>query len=169
VRDPIADAIGVLKLFKGAVLLGVAAAAFGFLDPTRHHALDGWLAALHPHARVLRIAIERLEHLGQHDLIVAGVLTLTYAALMSTEGVALLSQRHWAHAFTIFVTGSFIPLEIYELVQRPHGPRAAVLAVNVAIVVYLAVRLRQRQRRERAAVSGASARSYPSMRLHPRP
>jgi uncharacterized membrane protein (DUF2068 family) len=60
-----------------------------------------------------------------------------YAALMGTEGVALYLQRHWARWFTIIVTGSLIPLEVYEIVREVHPVRILVLLANVGIVVYL--------------------------------
>ena len=34
------------------------------------------------------------------------------------EGVSLLLRKRWAEYFTVIVTASFIPLEIYELVKK---------------------------------------------------
>ena len=57
--------------------------------------------------------------------------------VMGTEGVALYLRRHWARWFTIIVTGSLIPLEVYEIVREVHPVRILVLLANVGIVVYL--------------------------------
>ena len=41
------------------------------------------------------------------------------------------------------MTGSFVPLELYESARRPGALRIAVLLVNLAIVWYLARSLRR--------------------------
>ncbi len=41
---------------------------------------------------------------------------------------------------TVVVTASFIPLEVYELLRRPGPGKAFAVALNVAIVAYLARR-----------------------------
>jgi uncharacterized membrane protein (DUF2068 family) len=56
------------------------------------------------------------------------------------EGVGLLRGRRWAEWLTVFVTASFIPFEIWELTRRPGGGKVVALAMNAAIVVYLAWR-----------------------------
>ena len=60
-----------------------------------------------------------------------------YAALMSTEGIALALRKPWARWFTIIATSSLVPVEIYEIVREVHPVRAGVLVVNLAIVIYL--------------------------------
>ena len=57
-----------------------------------------------------------------------------YAALRPTEDVGLWFRRRWAEYFTVIVTGSFIPLEVHELVRRVTVTRVSVLSINVAIV-----------------------------------
>ncbi|HET7296266.1 MAG TPA: DUF2127 domain-containing protein, partial [Gemmatimonadales bacterium] len=69
--------------------------------------------------------------------------TFFYAALLLTEGTGLLLARRWAEYFTVIVTGSFIPLEVYELAKRITLTRLSVIGINVAIVWYLVVRLRR--------------------------
>jgi uncharacterized membrane protein (DUF2068 family) len=65
-------------------------------------------------------------------------------------------RRHWAEWLTVISTGSLIPLEFWELSQRPGLGKLSVTVVNVAIVAYLALRLR-RERREGAAERAAAA------------
>jgi uncharacterized membrane protein (DUF2068 family) len=66
-----------------------------------------------------------------------------YAALLLTEGVGLLFRARWAEYFTVVITASFVPLELYEIARHLTLARVTVLAVNVAIVWYLIVRLRR--------------------------
>ena len=69
-------------------------------------------------------------------------MTLAYAAVFATEGIGLWMRKRWAEWLTIIITGSLIPLEIWELSMRPTFGKASVFVVNVAIVWYLIVQLR---------------------------
>jgi uncharacterized membrane protein (DUF2068 family) len=84
---------------------------------------------------------------GRFHVIGAGM--LFYAALLLTEGIGLMYRKRWAEYLTIVATASFIPLELYELARRVSAPRLAVLLVNVAIVIYLFVRVRRERAEER--------------------
>ena len=48
----------------------------------------------------------------------------------------------------MIATSLLLPLEVYELVKKPTALKATGIAVNIAIVVYLAILLRRRLRRE---------------------
>jgi uncharacterized membrane protein (DUF2068 family) len=63
-----------------------------------------------------------------------------YAALMGTEGIGLYLRKPWARWFTVVVTSSLVPFEIYEIVRDVTPLRVMILLVNVAIVMYLYVR-----------------------------
>jgi uncharacterized membrane protein (DUF2068 family) len=61
-----------------------------------------------------------------------------YAGLLSAEAVGLTLRRAWARWFTIGVTASLLPIELYEIARRPGEPvRFITFVVNVAIVIYL--------------------------------
>lgn len=97
------------------------------------------IAHLHldPDNRFIARAMARILSLDDHKLRALRAGTLIYAALLLTEGIGLLLRRRWAEYFTVIVTGSFIPLEAYELARRPSGGRLALIGVNVAVVCYL--------------------------------
>ena len=69
--------------------------------------------------------------------------TFIYAALFLTEGTGLAFKKRWAEYFTIITTGSFLPLEIYELVRHATVAKGVALAVNIAVLVYLIWELRR--------------------------
>jgi uncharacterized membrane protein (DUF2068 family) len=62
-----------------------------------------------------------------------------------TEGVGLLLRKRWAEYFTIITTAGLIPLELYELAKHVTAAKIAILIINIAIVVYLVVRVRSEQ------------------------
>jgi uncharacterized membrane protein (DUF2068 family) len=69
--------------------------------------------------------------------------TFFYSALSLTEGTGLLLRKRWAAYLTIISTGAFLPLEVYEVIRVPNWQRIAVLILNVAVVIYLAVEVRR--------------------------
>jgi len=71
--------------------------------------------------------------------------TFVYAAVFLVEGTGLLLRKRWAEYLTTIVTASFVPFELYEMAHTPSVLKAAGIALNVAIVVYLIVRLRQKR------------------------
>jgi uncharacterized membrane protein (DUF2068 family) len=127
------------KLFKGLLLLAVGFGALRLL----HHDVAETLASLvyHLHLRPENRYVGRLLALitgvDPRRLRAISAGTFTYAALLLTEGIGLLLRQRWAEYFTAIVTGSFIPLELYELGQRWTVPRMVVVIVNAAIVWYL--------------------------------
>ena len=65
------------------------------------------------------------------------VASLCYAAVFLVEGIGLLKKRRAAEWLTVGVTASFIPIEIYEAVQRFSAGKIAALILNLAILIYL--------------------------------
>jgi uncharacterized membrane protein (DUF2068 family) len=59
------------------------------------------------------------------------------AVLSAVEGLALAAGRWWAPWLVIIATGSLLPWEIWELAHHPHWGRFVILAINVAVVIYL--------------------------------
>jgi uncharacterized membrane protein (DUF2068 family) len=87
--------------------------------------------------------IARVSSLRVHELIEIGVGSLLYAAVFAVEGIGLLLRKGWAEVMTVIITTSFIPLEIYELVEHPSWAKVLVIVVNVFVVAYLMRRLRR--------------------------
>lgn len=164
--------IAAFKLLKAALLVGVAAAAFGLLgDRVRADAvlrLTEWVAHLAAATEfrglrgalggVLERALMALLHwLGEATptrLEITGLVALAYAAVLGTEGVGLWMAKSWAELFSVAVTASLIPFEVWEVARGVTVLRVGVLVLNVAVVVYLARHVtRERGERARAAVT----------------
>jgi len=60
-----------------------------------------------------------------------------------TEGSGLLLGKRWAKYFSVIVTGSFIPLELWELVKQFNVNKTIVIGVNIIVVWYLILRLKR--------------------------
>jgi uncharacterized membrane protein (DUF2068 family) len=73
---------------------------------------------------------------------VVAIAAIAYALLEGTEGVGLAMRRRWAEYLTVIATGILIPYEAYEVVHHVTLFRVGALALNLAVVGYLAYRKR---------------------------
>lgn len=137
--------IAVFKLLKGLILLAVGIGALSLLHENVAAQVTHWIAVWHvdPKNHFIHALIRKLWRVDDTRLMEISAGTFFYAALMLTEGFGLALHKKWAEYFTIFATGSLIPLEIYDLVQEFSLEKIVVIAVNVAVVVYLAIGLRE--------------------------
>lgn len=140
--------IGLFKLMKGFLLLLVGVEMFHMLHKNIPDEVTRWIMAVQadPHSHYFHLLLSKLGMVDDHRLKEFGVGSLFYAALLLTEGIGLLCRKHWAEYFTVIVTGSLIPLEIYELLKRVRMLKIVILIVNVAIVIYLIARVRRERR-----------------------
>ena len=136
--------IALFKLLKGLLLVGVGFGALRLLHADVSALATSWADRLNidPQNRYIAAALSRLLSVDTRTLVAIGAGSFIYAALLLTEATGLWLRRRWAEYFTIIVTGSLIPLEIYEVAKRFTVTRLAVIALNVAIVCYLVRRLR---------------------------
>jgi uncharacterized membrane protein (DUF2068 family) len=65
-----------------------------------------------------------------------------YAALFLTEGIGLWLLKRWAEWFTVVITASLVPLEVYEMYHHPAIAKIRVLIINI-VVGYLLYRTRK--------------------------
>jgi len=139
--------IGVAKLVKGALLLVVGVGALNLLHKDAAAEVTRWLHRLYadPNGHFFHKILDKLSGLDTRKLLWGTLATFFYASLFLTEGIGLLLRKRWAEYFTVIITGSFIPLEVYELVKHFNGLKAAVTMANAAIVIYLVWRLRMKK------------------------
>ena len=135
------------KIAKGLLLLGVG---FGlvFLEWREEWFQDviAWVndELLLPHGNVILFLLQKIEAflLGTR-LKAIGMLALVYSAVLLTEGIGVWLEKRWAEWLMVIATASLIPLEAYHLWHKPSLVKLALIAVNVAIVIYLILVLRR--------------------------
>jgi len=138
--------IAVFKLVKAVTLVAVGVGALRLTHA--HDGVDSLIEfvgrfGFSPGARYLDHAVARLANLPAKDFKELGIGSFVYAALFLTEGVGLWLGRRWAEWFTALITGSLVPLEMFEIWRHPTVMKVVVLVLNVAIVVYLVERIRR--------------------------
>lgn len=144
-NDRILKLIALFRWAKAIVLLGAALGALRLLHPGAAGLLQQWARQLPQAAqnRFVLKTIATITHLPMHRIEWAVAGMFAYAALFTVEGFGLWLAKRWGEWLTIIATTSFIPFEVYELWRRATLIRGALLAVNVAIVGYLAWRIRR--------------------------
>jgi len=131
--------IGIVKAVKGALLLGAAAGTFSLLGKDLDTVVDRLVewAHLGPDSELVDWLYVQANALTDGKLKAIASVGVTYGLLLCTEGYGLLMRRKWAEQLVVVATLIPVPYEIYELVHRASLEKALVLAVNVAIVIYL--------------------------------
>ncbi|MGC1548787.1 MAG: DUF2127 domain-containing protein [Rhodanobacter sp.] len=131
--------IAVYEAIKSASLILVAIVAFHLDRQQNFEQLVHWLEHLSlADSNGLRWdLVELLVNLGPSKFIAIGLVALGYAAIFATEGIGLWMRKHWAEWFTVIATGSLVPLELYETVNRFTWLKLGALVANVIIVAYL--------------------------------
>lgn len=136
--------ISVMKFVKGVILVVVGIKLLTLLgrdvevwatDFVTRHGID--LANKYVHS-----ALEKLQGVGNTQLMQMSGVAFGYSALLFTEGVGLWLQKRWAEFLTAIATGLLIPLEIYEIYEKFTWVRVAILILNLFIVWYLVTRLK---------------------------
>jgi uncharacterized membrane protein (DUF2068 family) len=146
-RDPWLFLIGAFKLLKGA---GLLIAGFGLLKLLHKDVAAvalHWIEVLRvdPDNRFIHRALLRIFNVTPKQLKELSVGTFLYAAIFLIEGSGLLARRHWAEYMTLISTALFVPIEVYEIYRHVTLTRIGVLAINLAIVWYLAARVKRKR------------------------
>lgn len=142
--------IGVFRLIKGVLLIGIATGGIALLGSDINEKLSSLLHHIHsdPGNRYIQKFLTKIVGLSPRlPLILIG--SFVYGTVFLIEGTGLLMQKRWAEYLTVIVTGSFLPLEIYELIKKFSAIKTTVLILNAAIVVYLIIRLRHDRTKEK--------------------
>jgi uncharacterized membrane protein (DUF2068 family) len=95
---------------------------------------------------VLWEAIARALVAGAHHLTAVALALALDASLAAFEAFALVRGYRWAAWLVVVTTSVPLPWELVELARHPHAGRFALLALNLAVVAYLATRAQQHGR-----------------------
>jgi len=148
-KDGFLRLIAVFKLMKAVSLIAVGIGALHLLKSgdaadSLMHLVETF--GFNPGGRYVDELLGKIANLPAKDFKDIGIGSFVYAALFLTEGIGLLLAKPWAEWFTTMITASLLPLEVYEMVHHPTPVKAVVMVLNVAIVVYLVVRIRTERR-----------------------
>src|SRR5215467_8158095 len=123
--------IALFKLVKAVLLIIVAIGVLKLLHRDVAQVIAHWINLLQvdPDNRYIQNILRKLWFIDDRKLKEISAGTFCYAALFLIEGTGLFLRKRWAEYFTSVVT-------------------ALVIIINIAIVVYLIVRLRFKPNRK---------------------
>jgi len=138
-------AIAAFKLFKGALLLLVGFGLLELMHADIAAVFSLLLESLHINTdtRLVHALMLKVDALQPHSILIAGAISLGYAALLLAEGIGLWLELSWAAYLTVVSTSALVPFEVYEIIERVTLPRIILLAVNLVIVLYLVKQLKR--------------------------
>jgi uncharacterized membrane protein (DUF2068 family) len=132
-------AVALFEALKGTLVL---VAGFGLLSLVHRDLQD--LAErlvqhshLNPASHYPRVFIEAASRMSDSRLRTLAVLAFVYSVVRFVEAYGLWHMRAWAEWFAIISGCVYLPIELYELFDRPTHLRGLVLFANASIVAYL--------------------------------
>jgi uncharacterized membrane protein (DUF2068 family) len=146
-HDAFIKVIIVERIVKSTVLVVLA---IGLLVAGNKGWLDNWADYAENQLNldvgrgiIMQLLLRALVFVGGFNHVTLLALSaMAYAALEATEGVGLALRRRWAEYLTVIATGILIPYEAYEVIRHPTLFKVGALALNLAVVGYLAYRKR---------------------------
>jgi uncharacterized membrane protein (DUF2068 family) len=136
------------RFVRGVLLLALAYGVYKFngAQDSLERVFNDYLPTLKPLADKLGIDLQNTGPVkliqkaltADHstlELVATGV--LAYGALELLEGVGLWLMRRWGEYVAVVGTGVFVPLEVYELLERVTWLRLVAFAFNLFAVVYI--------------------------------
>jgi uncharacterized membrane protein (DUF2068 family) len=148
--DKLIRVIAFFKLLKAALLIAVGMGALHLIHRDVASWLGHWVVklGLDPGNRYIERALEKVGNLTPQKIKGLGVVSFIYAGLFLTEGIGLWLVKRWAEWFSVIITTSLVPIEVYEIYRHPRVIRCLVLVVNLAVVGYLLYRIRSERPNE---------------------
>ncbi len=92
------------------------------VDPTGHFA---------------QMFVERASKINESNILLFVILAFVYTIVRSVEAYGLWRLRTWAEWFAIISGTIYLPIEIYEIFQKPTALRFLIFFFNLALVLYL--------------------------------
>ena len=136
--------IALFKLLKAVLLVVLGMSALHLLHKDVASVADHWVKVLglDPDNRYVDGALQKVANLTPDKIRNLGIGSFIYAGLFLTEGIGLWMVKRWAEWFSVIITSSLVPVEVYQIYLRPSPIKILVLILNIAVVAYLVYRIR---------------------------
>ena len=137
--------IAVFKMVKGVLLLLVGLGLLKLVHAEIATLFSLLIEALHLNAdsRLIHSLVLKVDALQPNRVLLAGLVSLSYAGMLLVEGIGLWLEFAWAAYLTVVSTSLLLPFELYEVIEQVSMLRVGVLLLNLVIVLYLISQLRR--------------------------
>ena len=132
-------AIAIFEMVKGFLGLAVGIALISLLHKDLEVVAGNILEYLHidPTGHFAEMFVERASKINESNIVIFIVLAFVYTLVRLVEAYGLWRLRTWAEWFAIISGMIYLPIEIYEIFQKPTVVRFVIFFFNLALVIYL--------------------------------
>jgi uncharacterized membrane protein (DUF2068 family) len=131
--------IAAYKLLQAMLFAAVGVGALRLLHKDIDDVLTDIATALrfNPESRFVNFVLDKATLLNDPILRRIGAAAFCYSGLSLAEGIGLYLERAWGEILTLIITASFLPWEIFEVIQKLTWIRVALLVINFLVFLYL--------------------------------
>ena len=140
-------AIALFEAGKAAVVLLAGLGCISLLHRDVHHIAIHLLERFHlnPAHHYPRIFVDAVSKVTDTHLWWLAGMALAYALIRSAEAYGLWYEHRWAEWLALCSGMIYLPIEFYELRHGFSWIKIGAVAINIVIVVYMAVKLRRQR------------------------
>ena len=145
--------IAAFKLAQAALFIAIGVGALRLVGKDLGDLLSQLADHLrfNPEGKLVNFLLDRAAFVDDRMLRRIGAVGFIYAFLDLAEGIGLYLEKVWGEYLTLIITGSFLPLEVYELFRRITWIRSGLLVINALVFLYLLKVVTERARERRSS------------------
>jgi uncharacterized membrane protein (DUF2068 family) len=131
--------IAAYKLLQAMLFAAVGVGALRLLHKDIDDVLTEIATALrfNPESRFVNFILDKATLLSDPLLRRIGAVAFCYSGLSLAEGIGLYLEKAWGEILTLIITASFLPWEIFEVIQKLTWIRISLLVINFLVFLYL--------------------------------
>ena len=131
--------LAIYYVAQGLLLIAVGVGGLILVDQNQLLIVKHWLHVirLDPDNRIIHWLLTNILPVTNQMLETFSVGSFVYGGLAFVQGGGLFFSKSWASYLTVLVVGSFIPWELYSLLDDVTPLKLLALGINVVIVGYL--------------------------------
>ncbi|MCU1311936.1 MAG: rane protein [Candidatus Angelobacter sp.] len=132
--------LAIIEGSKGLLAIVGAIIIFSFAHKDLSDVADHVLNVLHvnPGSRFAEAVFRAADKATSEQILLVAFGVLVYAGVRFVEAIGLWRQRDWAEWFAMLSACLYLPWEIYEILRHFRWLKAAILLINIIVIVYLA-------------------------------
>jgi len=146
-------------LVQGLLLIAVGVGGLILVDQNQLLVVKQWLRVirLDPENRFINWLLTKILPVTDQMLETFSIGSFVYGGLAFVQGGGLLFSKPWASYLTVVVVGSFIPWQLYSMLDDVTPLKLITLCINAVIVGYLLMSILRARASRRTTAQGEIA------------
>jgi uncharacterized membrane protein (DUF2068 family) len=134
--------LAIYYLVQGLLLIAVGVGGLILIDQNHLLVIKQWLRMirLDPENLFIHWLLTKVLPVADQMLETFSIGSFVYGGLAFVQGGGLLFSKPWASYLTVVVVGSFIPWELYSMLDDVTPLKLMTLCINAVIVGYLLIK-----------------------------